>query len=214
MNRILMLVLESFLVAVLFGSGTDAFVVDRRSAASERNSDDYPDYQLGVKYDEYPLNAIKLELSFRVFSSCPAAKARWCKLPGLFLIRIGVASRCTCCTADSAPIRRIWKNFGHDKAWNIKGGSFRSIRSVISGRRDFEVSRPPTAALARNLRELAIKALPGPISVWPDDRQSILGDFDGGVVSLAAVGVCRFPLFSFDNRTIRIITLGVVGKII
>ncbi|CAH1376886.1 hypothetical protein MTP99_018301 [Tenebrio molitor] len=55
MNRILMLVLESFLVAVLFGSGTDAFVVDRRSAASERNSDDYPDYQLGVKYDEYPM---------------------------------------------------------------------------------------------------------------------------------------------------------------
>lgn len=159
MNRILMLVLESFLVAVLFGSGTDAFVVDRRSAASERNSDDYPDYQLGVKYDEYPVrtllflfrpsakapvrpwpvslksaistwkaqiaglsqvNAIKLELSFRVFSSCPAAKARWCKLPGLFLIRIGVASRCTCCTADSAPIRRIWKNFGHDKAWNVR----------------------------------------------------------------------------------------------
>jgi hypothetical protein len=68
MNRILMLVLESFLVAVLFGSGTDAFVVDRRSAASERNSDDYPDYQLGVKYDEYPVRTL-------LFLSRPSAKA-------------------------------------------------------------------------------------------------------------------------------------------
>ena len=54
MNRILMVVLESFLVAVLFETKTDGFLIDRRSAASER-SDDYPDYQLGVKYDEYPV---------------------------------------------------------------------------------------------------------------------------------------------------------------
>ncbi|XP_063916784.1 uncharacterized protein LOC135132588 [Zophobas morio] len=54
MNRILMVVLESFLVAVLFETKTDGFLIDRRSAASER-SDDYPDYQLGVKYDEYPM---------------------------------------------------------------------------------------------------------------------------------------------------------------
>lgn len=53
-----MVVLESFLVVVLFEMKTDGFLIDRRSAASERNSDDYPDYQLGVKYDEYPVRFI------------------------------------------------------------------------------------------------------------------------------------------------------------
>lgn len=34
----------------------DAFEIVRRSAAPERDSDDYPDYQLGVRYDEYPVS--------------------------------------------------------------------------------------------------------------------------------------------------------------
>jgi hypothetical protein len=100
----------------------------------------------------------------------------------------------------------------------VLGGAFapRTAHSGSAGGGIIEIVPVRLDCLVCELikRELAIKALPGPISGWPDDRQSILGDFDGGVVSLAAVGVCRFPLFSFDNRTIRIITLGAVGKII
>ncbi|KAB0794214.1 hypothetical protein PPYR_13834 [Photinus pyralis] len=43
------------LVCILVAKGIDAFEIVRRSAAPERDSDDYPDYQLGVRYDEYPM---------------------------------------------------------------------------------------------------------------------------------------------------------------
>ncbi|XP_017776392.1 PREDICTED: uncharacterized protein LOC108562531 isoform X2 [Nicrophorus vespilloides] len=33
----------------------NAFPFEKRSAAPERSTDDYPDYLLGVKYDEYPM---------------------------------------------------------------------------------------------------------------------------------------------------------------
>lgn len=61
MNRMLIVVvaIESFVVAsVLFSTETDGFQIERRSAAAERNPDNYPDYQLGVKYDEYPVSVL------------------------------------------------------------------------------------------------------------------------------------------------------------
>lgn len=36
----------------------DGFAVERRSAAPERSSDDYPDYE-GVRYDEYPVRQLQ-----------------------------------------------------------------------------------------------------------------------------------------------------------
>lgn len=40
----------------IFGNETMAFLVNRRSAVPEPNSDDYPDYMTGIKYDEYPVS--------------------------------------------------------------------------------------------------------------------------------------------------------------
>lgn len=37
----------------------DGFAVERRSAAPERSSDDYTDYE-GVRYDEYPVRLLQL----------------------------------------------------------------------------------------------------------------------------------------------------------
>lgn len=34
----------------------DSFSIDKMSVAPERVTDDYPDYLLGVKYDEYPVS--------------------------------------------------------------------------------------------------------------------------------------------------------------
>ncbi|KAF5308030.1 hypothetical protein FQR65_LT06404 [Abscondita terminalis] len=42
------------LLCLLVVKEIDAFEIVRRSAAPERDSDDYPDYQSAVRYDEYP----------------------------------------------------------------------------------------------------------------------------------------------------------------
>ncbi|KAK4873822.1 hypothetical protein RN001_013182 [Aquatica leii] len=43
------------LLCLLVVNKIDAFEIVRRSTAPERESDDYPDYHMGVRYDEYPM---------------------------------------------------------------------------------------------------------------------------------------------------------------
>lgn len=43
---------------------TAPFAIQKKSAVPERLADDYPDYFLGVKYDEYPVSFIVLSISF------------------------------------------------------------------------------------------------------------------------------------------------------
>ncbi|XP_044759479.1 uncharacterized protein LOC123317155 [Coccinella septempunctata] len=44
-----------FMVVLLFHQDVVGYVADKRSTATEKSTDDFMDYQLGVKYDEYPM---------------------------------------------------------------------------------------------------------------------------------------------------------------
>ncbi|XP_045476886.1 uncharacterized protein LOC123682357 [Harmonia axyridis] len=48
-------VVQLLVVVLLFRQEVVGYVVDKRSSAPEKTSDDFMDYQLGVKYDEYPM---------------------------------------------------------------------------------------------------------------------------------------------------------------
>lgn len=50
-----------YIVAPFINDDVEAasFAIQKKSAAPERLSDDYPDYYLGVKYDEYPVSKFK-----------------------------------------------------------------------------------------------------------------------------------------------------------
>lgn len=60
LNKMILISIQVFVLTVM---AVDCFGVQRRSAAPERSSDDYPDYQLGVKYDEYPVSIKNFKFS-------------------------------------------------------------------------------------------------------------------------------------------------------
>lgn len=49
-----------YVLALFCGDGAngEGFSIQKKSAAADRMTDDYPDYLMGVKYDEYPVSTI------------------------------------------------------------------------------------------------------------------------------------------------------------
>lgn len=47
---------QLLMVVLLFNQEVVGYVLDKRSAEPEKSADDFLDYQLGVKYDEYPVS--------------------------------------------------------------------------------------------------------------------------------------------------------------